>query len=560
MYRRLHRSLPLRQVRAGRELLGDRLRHGVVHPARAAGDPLPFILASSYPHEILHNWWGNSVFVDYDERQLVRGLDRLLADHLMPGAARPGRGLPPRHAAEVPQLRARRTRLPAGRVPLPPQRGDRGGRLRQGADGLPHAAPPARRRRASATGRRASTARSAAAGLVRRRAPHDGGGRRAPISAASSATGPSAPGAAALAVEVRRRGRGRRRLRGARHAAPDAGRRTVRARRADRGPDRGRHGRSRRPSPSRSAATPFAIRVAARAAGAPGRSVVRPLPAPRPARDPAVDRPDLRRAAPARGARRRAPRPRRPRRGGRCVESWRSDAHAIEIVTDAESRRARRRTARSGCSAATTGWRRATSPAPASPASRSTPTGLAVDGRARRRSPATRRVVVVRHPASAERALGWIAVDPALLAALPGPRPQAPALRQVQLPRLRGRRADQQGQGAVGRVRLAAARRPAPRGASVRRRCPRSRSRRARRSPSCRRSSMSGSSPSTSPSSPRPSARGAASAPAGSTPPPSTSPRSSRRSACGPVATTAPGSSPSPPRTPRTASRRRCAT
>ncbi|MFQ5634887.1 MAG: peptidase M28, partial [Gammaproteobacteria bacterium] len=26
----------------------------------------PFILTSSYPHEILHNWWGNSVFVDYD--------------------------------------------------------------------------------------------------------------------------------------------------------------------------------------------------------------------------------------------------------------------------------------------------------------------------------------------------------------------------------------------------------------------------------------------------------------------------------------------------------------
>ena len=25
----------------------------------------PFILNSSYPHEILHNWWGNSVFVDY---------------------------------------------------------------------------------------------------------------------------------------------------------------------------------------------------------------------------------------------------------------------------------------------------------------------------------------------------------------------------------------------------------------------------------------------------------------------------------------------------------------
>ena len=28
----------------------------------------PFILHSSYPHEILHNWWGNSVFVDWRDR------------------------------------------------------------------------------------------------------------------------------------------------------------------------------------------------------------------------------------------------------------------------------------------------------------------------------------------------------------------------------------------------------------------------------------------------------------------------------------------------------------
>ena len=26
---------------------------------------LPFIFKSSYPHEILHNWWGNGVYVDY---------------------------------------------------------------------------------------------------------------------------------------------------------------------------------------------------------------------------------------------------------------------------------------------------------------------------------------------------------------------------------------------------------------------------------------------------------------------------------------------------------------
>lgn len=27
----------------------------------------PFILHSSYPHELLHNWWGNSVYVDYEK-------------------------------------------------------------------------------------------------------------------------------------------------------------------------------------------------------------------------------------------------------------------------------------------------------------------------------------------------------------------------------------------------------------------------------------------------------------------------------------------------------------
>ena len=51
----------------------------------------PFILASSYPHEILHNWWGNSVFVDYETGQLVRGADRLHGRPPHPGAAGPGR-------------------------------------------------------------------------------------------------------------------------------------------------------------------------------------------------------------------------------------------------------------------------------------------------------------------------------------------------------------------------------------------------------------------------------------------------------------------------------------
>ena len=42
----------------------------------------PFILQSSYPHEILHNWWGNGVFVDYATGNWCEGLTAYLADHL----------------------------------------------------------------------------------------------------------------------------------------------------------------------------------------------------------------------------------------------------------------------------------------------------------------------------------------------------------------------------------------------------------------------------------------------------------------------------------------------
>jgi hypothetical protein len=43
----------------------------------------PFILTSSYPHEILHNWWGNSVFVDEARGNWSEGLTAYLADHLL---------------------------------------------------------------------------------------------------------------------------------------------------------------------------------------------------------------------------------------------------------------------------------------------------------------------------------------------------------------------------------------------------------------------------------------------------------------------------------------------
>lgn len=43
----------------------------------------PFILHSSYPHELLHNWWGNSVYVDYEGGNWCEGLTAYMADHLI---------------------------------------------------------------------------------------------------------------------------------------------------------------------------------------------------------------------------------------------------------------------------------------------------------------------------------------------------------------------------------------------------------------------------------------------------------------------------------------------
>lgn len=43
----------------------------------------PWILDSSFPHEILHNWWGNGVYVDYAKGNWCEGLTAYLADHLL---------------------------------------------------------------------------------------------------------------------------------------------------------------------------------------------------------------------------------------------------------------------------------------------------------------------------------------------------------------------------------------------------------------------------------------------------------------------------------------------
>lgn len=44
---------------------------------------LPFIINTSYPHEILHNWWGNSVYTVYEAGNWSEGLTAYLADHLL---------------------------------------------------------------------------------------------------------------------------------------------------------------------------------------------------------------------------------------------------------------------------------------------------------------------------------------------------------------------------------------------------------------------------------------------------------------------------------------------
>ncbi len=44
---------------------------------------LPFILHTSFPHEIVHNWWGNGVYVDYQTGNWSEGLTTYLADHAL---------------------------------------------------------------------------------------------------------------------------------------------------------------------------------------------------------------------------------------------------------------------------------------------------------------------------------------------------------------------------------------------------------------------------------------------------------------------------------------------
>lgn len=57
----------------------------------------PFIINSSYPHEILHNWWGNSVFPDFSKGNWTEGLTAYLSDCLI--KEQQGGGAEYRHTA-----------------------------------------------------------------------------------------------------------------------------------------------------------------------------------------------------------------------------------------------------------------------------------------------------------------------------------------------------------------------------------------------------------------------------------------------------------------------------
>ncbi|WP_192499334.1 M1 family metallopeptidase [Skermanella pratensis] len=51
--------------------------------------PLPFMRGQSLPHEILHNWWGNGVLVDYASGNWSEGLTTYMADYGLTAASDP---------------------------------------------------------------------------------------------------------------------------------------------------------------------------------------------------------------------------------------------------------------------------------------------------------------------------------------------------------------------------------------------------------------------------------------------------------------------------------------
>ena len=44
---------------------------------------LPFLRGRSLAHEVLHNWWGNGVAIDYDGGNWAEGLTTFMADYAL---------------------------------------------------------------------------------------------------------------------------------------------------------------------------------------------------------------------------------------------------------------------------------------------------------------------------------------------------------------------------------------------------------------------------------------------------------------------------------------------
>ena len=53
--------------------------------------PLPFMRTRSLAHEVVHNWWGNGVAVDYASGNWAEGLTTYMADHDLAGATNPAK-------------------------------------------------------------------------------------------------------------------------------------------------------------------------------------------------------------------------------------------------------------------------------------------------------------------------------------------------------------------------------------------------------------------------------------------------------------------------------------
>lgn len=55
--------------------------------------PLPFMRGRSLAHEVLHNWWGNGVYIDYESGNWAEGLTTYMADYALAEEKGPGDAL-----------------------------------------------------------------------------------------------------------------------------------------------------------------------------------------------------------------------------------------------------------------------------------------------------------------------------------------------------------------------------------------------------------------------------------------------------------------------------------